>query len=554
MLRPEPIGPVPDETARIARAAFPKGNLYLRLADEMGALFTDEGFADLYPTHGQPSLAPWRLVLVTILQFAEDLSDRQAADAVRSRIDWKYVLHLDLGDPGFDASVLSEFRSRLLEGGAEGRLLDLLLAWCREKKLLKAGGKQRSDSTHVLAAVRALNRVELVVEAMRAVLNDLAVVAPDWARSHSSLSWVERYARRAGHERLPTKAAERDALVQAVGDDGRALLQALFAPATPAWLREIPTVNRLRQVWVQQYVVDETGLRWRTEVDGLPPSSRFLSSPYDPDAHLAKKGATQWVGFKIHLTETCEEDLPELITNVETTPAPTADGDATPQIHAHLKKNDLLPKEHLVDTGYLDAQLLLDTQKDYDVDLVGPTRRDYHWQGRADEGFAARDFTVDWDTEQVTCPAGRTSHSWTSAVDNRGADVIKVKFSYRDCSPCAFRPKCFRSSRRSGRRALTLRPKDLAQALQAARVREKTVEFDALYDQRAGIEGTLSRGIRTCGLRQTRYLGMARTHLGHVLTAVALNFLRLAEWFAEIPRPKTRVSPFVRLMNPPLLA
>jgi transposase len=454
-----------------------------------------------------------------------------------------------LADPGFDASVLSEFRGRLLEGGAEQRLLDLLLAWCREKKLLKAGGKQRSDSTRVLAAVRALNRVELVVETMRAILNDLAVLAPDWVRSLSPPEWPERYARRAGHERLPTKAAERDALVQAVGDDGHALLQALFAPTAPPWLREIPTVNRLRQIWLQQYVVDESGLRWRTEEDGLPPSARFLSSPYDPDVHLAKKGSTQWVGFKVHLTETCEEDLPELITNVETTPAPMADGGATPRIHAHLKENDLLPKEHLVDTGYLDAQLLLDTPKDFGVDLIGPTRRDYHWQGQADEGFALKDFKVDWDKQEATCPAGRTSHSWTSAVDNRGADVLKVKFSFRDCSPCAFRPKCFRASRRSGRRALTLRPQGLAQALQAAREREKTAEFDALYDRRAGIEGTVSRGIRTCELRQTRYVGMARTHLGHVLTAVALNFLRLAEWVAEVPRPKTRISPYIGLMS-----
>jgi transposase len=520
----------------------------------MGPLFSDEGFADLYPTHGQPGLAPWRLVLVTILQFAEGLSDRQVADAVRSRIDWKSALHLDLGDPGFDASVLSEFRTRLREGKAETRLLDLPLAWCREKKLRKAGGKQRSDSTHVLAAVPALNRVEFVVETMRAVLNDLAVVAPDGVRSPNSPGWVERHARRAGHERLPTKAVERDALVQAVGDDGYSLLQALFAPTTPAGLREVPTVSRLRQVWVQQFVVGEGGLRWRTEEDGLPPSARVLSSPYDPDAHLPKKGSTQWVGYKIHVTETCDADLPELITNVETTLAPIADGDATPRIYAHLQENALLPKEHLVDTGYLDAQLLLDTRQDYGVDLVGPMRRAYHWQGQADAGFALKDFTIDWDKQEVTSPAGRTSHSWTPAVDNRGADVIKVKFSYRDCSPCTFRPTCFRSSRRSGRRALTLRPKDLAQALQAAREREKTAEFGSLYDRRAGIEGTLSRAIRTCGLRQTRYVGMARTHLGQVLTAVALNFLRLAEWFAEIPRPKTRVSPFVHLLNQSLLA
>jgi transposase len=141
MLRPELIGPVPEETRRVARAAFPKGNLYLCLADELGPLFTDDSFADLYPTHGQPALAPWRLALVSILQFVDALSDRQAADAVRSRIDWKYLLRLELTDPGFDASVLSEFRTRLIAGSAESRLLDTMLTWCRERKLLRARGK-----------------------------------------------------------------------------------------------------------------------------------------------------------------------------------------------------------------------------------------------------------------------------------------------------------------------------------------------------------------------------------------------------------------------------
>jgi transposase len=554
MLRPRAIGAVPEETARVCRAAFPKGNLYLRLADELGTLFSDERFADLYPSHGQPAFAPWRLALVTILQFAEDLSDRQAADAVRARIDWKYVLRLELTDPGFDASVLSEFRTRLVEGEAETRLLDALLAWSREHKLLKAHGKQRTDSTHVLAAVRALNRVELVAETIRAVLNDLAVVAPEWLRALSRPAWLEQYARRAGHERLPTKETERAALMQTIGDDGYALLQALFDPTTLAWMRDIPMVNRLRQVWVQQFIIGETDLRWRTEEDGLPPASRFLSSPYDPDAHLARKSTTQWVGYKIHLTETCEEDLPQLITNVETTSAPTADGETTPTIHANLKTNDLLPAVHLVDTGYLDAQLLVDTQRDYGVDLLGPTRRDYRWQARANEGFAAKDFTIDWVKQQATCPAERTSHSWTPAVDKRHNDVIKIKFSFKDCSPCTFRSRCFQSTRRSGRRCLTVRPPDQFAALQAARQRETTADYAALYDKRAGVEGTISRGIRTCGMRRTRYIGIARTHLDHVLTAVAINILRLGEWFAEIPRPKTRISPFVRLMDQPLLA
>ena len=168
-------------------------------------------FADLFPKRGQPGLPPWRLALVTVLQFAEDLADRQAADAVRGRIDWKYLLGLELTDPGFDHSVLCEFRSRLVAGGAEQRLLDALLEACQARGLIKARGRQRTDSTHVLAAIRTLNRLELVGETLRAALNELAIVAPDWLRGAAPAEWYERYARRVENGRLPRSAAEREA-------------------------------------------------------------------------------------------------------------------------------------------------------------------------------------------------------------------------------------------------------------------------------------------------------------------------------------------------------
>jgi len=552
MLRPQPIGPVPDDTARVARAAFRAGHPYLRLADELGALFDDAAFAALFPTHGQPALAPWRLALVTILQFAEGLSDLQAAHALRSRIDWKYVTRLELTDPGFDGSVLSEFRSRLIAGAAETLLLDTLLAWCRDHKLLRARGRQRTDSTHILAAVRALNRIELVGETMRHALNDLAVVAPAWLRAVSPPAWVERYGRRAEDDRLPAGKEAREVRALTIGADGDALLTAIYAPAAPAWLRQVPAVETLRRVWVQNYYQeggpDARRLRWRTDAQGIPPASLFVSSPYDQDAHYAKKNTTQWVGYKAHVTETCEDDLPPLITNVETTPGPTADGAVTPTIHARLNDKDLLPRLHIVDTGFLDAALLAESRRDYGIDLCGPTRVDRHWQARADEGFDAQSFQIDCEREHVTCPAGHSSISWTPALDNRKNEVIKIKFSTKDCGPCPCRAQCTRSTKKYPRRTVTIRRQEAYLALQAARERERTEDFIEEYARRAGIEGTLSRGIRTCDMRRTRYVGLARVHLGHVLTAVALNFLRLGEWLADVPRAKTRRSPFTRLM------
>lgn len=195
---------VPVETGRVAKAVFPKGNEYTILRDELGSIFTDEHFAELYPSRGQPGVAPWRLALVTVLQFMENLSDRQAANAVRARIDWKYLLGLELTDKGFHYSVLSEFRDRLLDGESEQKLLDKILGRLQERGLLKTA-QQRTDSTHIFAAVRNLNRLETVGETLRATLNSLATLDPEWLRKLVSSDWFERYGTRMDAYRLPKR-------------------------------------------------------------------------------------------------------------------------------------------------------------------------------------------------------------------------------------------------------------------------------------------------------------------------------------------------------------
>lgn len=549
MLRPMPIPPVPTETARIARAAFPKGHPYLLVADELGAVITDELFTDLFSSTGQSAFAPWRLALTAILQFAENLSDRQAADAVRSRIDWKYVLRLELDDPGFDASILCEFRGRLLGADASLRLFETLLTWCRERRLLKPRGRQRTDSTHVLAAVQALNRIELVAATMRATLDSLATADPAWFQAYADSAWIDRYAVRLADDRLPTKQEQRIALATTIGADGEALLARVFHSDAPSWLRDLSAVRVLQRVWIQNYVPDATGLRWRTADDGLPRARDFVSSPYDLDAHYARKRTTQWIGYKVHLTETCDDDLPHLVTHVETTSAPIADGAVTPTIHAALKTRDLLPAHHLVDTGYLDANLLAQSQQEFGVNLIGPTRPDVKWQAQADTGFTAQAFRIDWTQQTATCPAGNTSSSWTPAVDSRSTEVIKIKFSTSDCTGCPNRQACVRSDKRWVRRTLTIRTHAAYEALQAARAREKTADYKREAMKRAGIEGTISQGVRRCGMRRSRYVGLAKTHQQHVLMATALNIVRLGEWLAGTPHAKTRVAPFVRVLR-----
>jgi len=532
---------VPEDTARVARAAFPKGNVYLRMHDELGRLYADRDFAALFPVRGQPALAPAQLALVTLMQFAEGRSDRQAAEAVRGRIDWKYALCLELDDPGFDFSVLCEFRARLLAHEQAGLLFDLLLARCRAAGLVRARGRQRTDSTQVLVAIRDLNRLELVGETLRHALHALAAVVPDWLCQHCPAAWADRYGRQLGEYRLPQESAARQALAVQIGADGHRLLGAAWSPVAPAWLREIPAVETLRRVWVQHdHAPDDAGTPgWRAE-GALPPCAARITSPHDPEARFATKRETSWTGYKVHLTETCAADAPLLITNVQTTAATAADSSVVAAIHADLAAARLLPGIHLVDSGYLDADNLVRGQQDHGGDLVGPPLGDTHWQARTAGAFDVDCFALDWEARRATCPQGHASGKWSETTDPLGNTVITTHFASAACRPCPCREQCTRSAR--GPRRLTLRPQAQHLALRAARRREATPEFKAQYAARAGMEGTISQGVHTFALREARYLGLAKTHLQHLLTGTAMNFVRLSAWFAERPRAATRPS------------
>lgn len=385
-------------------------------------------------------------------------------------------------------------------------------------------------------------------ETLRHALNCLAIVAPAWLREHSEPEWADRYGVRLEDSRLPSGEQERQAWVQTVGQDGSRVLNALFASEAPSWLTEVPAVDILRRVWVQNYQWSEGKLSWRSSEE-LPPAALYISSPYDLDAHYSKKRATSWVGFKVHLTETCEKDGPHLITHVETTTAPVSDDAKTEAIHAGLKRKNLLPAQHLVDTGYVDAQLLSSSQEDFGIDLVGPTRPDVKWQAKLQTGFDASQFHIDWQAERARCPEGHSSINWTPALDNRGSQVIKIKFSMRDCQACPSRLLCTHATRYP-RRTISIRPQQAYQALQQGRARIKTEEFKTLYANRAGVEGTISQGVRAMGLRRSRYIGQEKTHLQHLATAAAMNIVRLMGWLDELPHAQTRRSALVQLLRP----
>jgi transposase len=550
-LHPQPEYSIPEQTQRVAHAAFPKGTLALHIADVLGPLYRDHQFAALFPKGGQPAEAPARLALATVLQFVEGLSDRQAADAVRGRIDWKYALGLELADPGFDHTVFSEFRSRLVAGQAEQLLLDTLLDRARELGLLQKRGRQRTDSTHVLAAVRVLNRLERVGETLRATLNALATVAPEWLQAWAPAEWYARYGERVENYYLPKSDQARLALAAVIGADGQILLAALERATEHSWLREVPAVKMLRRVWAEQYSEHEGQLRWR-EVKDMPSPAELIASPYDPEARYSNKRSVEWIGYKVHLTETCDETRPQLIVNVETTPATTPDDNMLKDVHRSLDKRDLLPSEHLVDKGYTDSHVLVDSQREYGVTIIGPVADDPSWQARAGEGFDKSQFRVDWDHQTVTCPAGKQSISFLPNTYPKNGMVWEARFARQDCTPCRFRSQCTKAKKEP--RLIGLQTREQYEALQAARQQQTTAEFRQRYAARAGIESTHEQAIRRCGLRWCRYLGSAKTHLQHLLTAAAINLVRIADWWQGKTPAQTRRSRFTALQPASVVA
>ncbi|HEY2834033.1 MAG TPA: transposase [Sporichthyaceae bacterium] len=586
---PEPA----PEVAAAVRAAYRRREPPLPVVarDRLGEVFPDAEFATGFGVRGRPGWSPGRLALVTVLQMAENLTDRQAADAVRDKISWKYALGLDLDDEGFDASVLSEFRTRVVEHGLEQRVLDLLLDAVKAVGLVAAGGRQRTDSTHVISAVRDLNRLELAGESVRACVEAVAVAAPDWLPTVIDIAdWGRRYGARVDTWRLPTSKTKRAELVAAYGSDALVLLRAVYDTGAPHWLRELPAVEVLRRVLVQNYVIilDAAGrevIRAReAETDGLRPGSSRLSSPYDLDARWAAKGDDLYCnGYKVHVTETCDTpdpapgdgdsgegdsgegdsggrgagddpagggdsggERPNIIVGVATTDATVPDARMTEKIHATLAGRGLLPAEHYLDSGYPSAALVVDSLRRWGITLITPLLADQSRQAKQGAGYDRAGFTIDFDTQQATCPQGKTS-TWWNPVTQRGTDAIVIKFAAGTCRDCPVRDQCTRSTSTKVGRQLTVPPREVHHAQAAARAAQNTPDWQADYARRAGVEGTIRQGVAVTGMRRARYRGLPKTTLEHVFSATALNLIRLDAYWHGHALDRTRTSHLSRL-------
>ncbi|MEU9182954.1 IS1182 family transposase [Streptomyces sp. NPDC048550] len=542
-LRGVDLSEIPEETVRVARAVFPKSCLAMRIRDVLGPVFTDADFDGLFPTRGRPAVSPARLALVSVLQFAEGLTDRQAAHAVRSRLDWKYALSLELTDTGFNFSVLSEFRDRLAGSDAGRGVFDAVLRAAGEAGLVKAGKRQRTDATHVLAVTRDLNRLEFVVETLRVALNAIASQAGDWLAALAPPEWFDRYSARPEDTGLPSRWAARLGHGDQCGVDGTVLLNAVWSRTAPPALRRLPAVELLRQTWVQQFQHVDGVVRWR-EPRNTPPALIRLRTPHETEARTGSKRDTGWSGYKVHLSETCEPDAPHLITHVHTVPAPVNDFVVLEDIHGALAERGLLPDEHLVDAGYVDAQQIHHARRDHGVELVGPVKTTSVKEQVAGDFFDNSRFTIDWEGHQAVCPGGRTSVSWLSGRSRHGTPVTRVRFGARECATCELRSSC--TDCKTGRN-LTLRPKAEHDILQQARIEQDTDHWRSRYGHRAGVEGTISQAVQAFGMRRSRYRGLTKTRLQHHLAGAAINLARLDAWLTGRPLARTRITPFAAL-------
>jgi transposase len=555
-MQAQPWPEVPAVTARVAKSAFRKGgSLAIRIRDELGCWYQDGDFAGAYPVRGKPGISPAQLAMVTVLQFTENLTDRQAADEVRGRVDWKYCLGLELTDEGFDASVLTGFRERLVGNGAERVIFDRLLGLVKERGLVKAGGRQRTDSTHVLGRIRDLNRLELAGESVRAALEALSAAAPEWLAGVIDASWQRVYGQRIDNWRLPESQTAREQLAVQYGRDGYWLLEQVHGPGAAGWLAGLPAVQVLRRIWIQQYYRDgEKVIRREEREHGLPPGRDRLASPYDPDARYSEKHGMSWTGYKDHLTETVSDPadddpvtgrpgVPNLVTDVETTHAAVPDVAMTAQIHDNLEAAGIPPGEHDVDSGYISADLLV-SSRHRGITLVGPLLADTSPQARAG-GYTAALFAVDWDRRQATCPEGAVSSAWKPLRRVDGKEAISVRFPAATCRGCPARDKCT-TAVWTGRQ-LFLRPREVHEAVTAARAEQGTRQWKDRYKARAGVEGTIYQASHVTGIRRARYTGLGKTRLEHLAAATAINVIRLDAWYSGQPTDRTRTTHLQRI-------
>lgn len=524
-LKIKPPWPMPVETERIGQKLLAEKDAYRLIGDQLFEKLNEEEYADLYSVEGKPAISPILLAFVSVFQFMEKLADRQAVKALQMRLDWKYALHLPLEYDGFDFSVLSEFRDRLIKGEAEVRVFEKLVEVIRKLGLIKEHGKQRSDSLAMLTKVRRLCRVETVVETLRVAVVAIVDADREWSEEIIPPSWEDKYGERFVRQRYSEK--EWKAYEENIGEDGQWLLKRLGKGSAPAELQDLPEVQVLQTVWAQQFREEAGKMAYKDlkKYDG----HTQIQSPHDPEARYSRKRHFEWVGDKVQVTETEDEGYPHIITDMLATSSNRTDYEELPDIQARLEQRECKPAAHYVDAGYMSGPNLSSSQKN-DIDLIGPLPNFVTPQAMLPDGITQSHFQIDAKNNIVICPKGQVATNPTP-VNNS----LSFRFPLKTCAACELRPRCC-----TGKGGRTIGISAYYELTEAARERQKTEAFKKdYYQHRSGVEGSLSALVRGHGMRVSRYIGHQKRNLQAIFTGCAANLKRTSSWLSG-KRPQVR--------------
>lgn len=535
------LGPVPECTAYQFKLIMRgKESRWDKLAEELHAAFESIDLKENYAKHGQWGIHPVRICIFLMLQAMEGCTDRQAAEASTLNLGWRYVLRLPMEHPGISFSTLSKNRKRFEDCEHLTMFLDRVLERAKIQQLLNLS-KQRADATFIIGCVRQLNRIELVLETVRNVLEELAVVAPDWLRTIFDDGWIERYyLDRPFNYQLPKKDAARIKIAETAGADGFYILDQIRKSKSAKQLLELESVKTLETVLDQQFHPRDKHKnppKFRDKKDLIPAGERIIS-PHEPEARTAVKDGRSYRGYKTHLTETCVPGFPNLITHVATTISTINDSLTLPKIVESLKARSLKPNTLVVDRGYSNVEYLLYCIEKLGIDVL--TRSTGHsWQSLAGKGFDNSNFVIDWKNKTATCPNNRVSARWKKQNED-----TNVYFSKLDCSACPFKTDCTKTDYR----ILRLKSEEVWSYMQLIKTREKEPGFKKNYSARAGAEGTVSQFIRHLG-RHAKVRGEKKVGFKAILRAAALNVHRIVAFRMGAERHGTPVGKALQLVK-----
>ena len=510
---------VPDDTARVGREILEENDPYRLVGDRVNLFLALKDFASLYSELGRGAICPIILSLITLFQYLENIPDRVAAKRAVTRIDWKYALHLPLTWIGFHYSVLSYFRDRLIEHSAERLVFERILEWVCSLGFVKRHGKQRTDSTHIIGCVERVSRLELAWETLRTALRAIKKGAPRWYGEVIPAAFHQAYGERQSDWRL-NKQEVKEKMKEA-GSDGFWLLDRLDENA-PQEVLALEEVGTLRKVWEQQFErKEESG---KVTVRKPPIKGKgVIQTPHDRDARWAEKRGEDWVGYRLQVSETAEDDVrKQFITDIEVVDANDDDSETVDEIQERLIERDLRPNEHYVDRGYISGANLAHSA-DRGTELMGQALPD---TSRKPKGYKQSDFKLDFERQEATCPEGKVSEKWYERPQADGHVGAEIQFKDR-CEGCLARAQC--APGKSGR-TLTVSP--YHQELQERRAEQETEAFKEKMKRRPAIEGTISEMTRKHGMRRARYRGKRKVRLQALFTGAAANLKRLAQALA----------------------